>query len=169
MGESEIVIRKLKDSDSLESLTELLHRAYRSLAELGLKYFATHQTVEQTRRRIRNATVFVAELDGEVVGTILYRNPSQACHTPWYDREEVAYIGQMGVEPDYKGKGIATKLMAFVEEQARRDGALELAADTAESATHLIAWYERLGYRFIDYVDWEVTNYRSVIMSKRLE
>ncbi|MBW1796697.1 MAG: GNAT family N-acetyltransferase, partial [Deltaproteobacteria bacterium] len=48
------------------------------------------------------------------------------------------------------------------------DGASELALDTAEQATHLINWYERLGYRFIEYVDWDVTNYRSVIMSKRV-
>ena len=168
MSESEIIIRELQESDSLELLTELLHRAYKSLADLGLKYYATHQTVEQTRHRIRKGTVFVALRDGRIVGTIFYRNPQEACHTDWYDREEVAYIGQMGVEPDLKRQGIATKLMDFIEQRALEDGAGELALDTAETASHLIEWYKRRGYRFIDYVDWEVTNYRSVIMSKKL-
>ena len=58
--------------------------------------------------------------------------------------------------------------MQFIEEHARKRGVTELACDTSEQATHLIAWYTRLGYRFIEHVKWDVTNYRSVVMSKTL-
>ena len=58
--------------------------------------------------------------------------------------------------------------MLHAETCAERDGAAELALDTAEPARHLIDWYTRLGYRFIEYAQWDVTNYRSVVMSKRL-
>jgi hypothetical protein len=54
------------------------------------------------------------------------------------------------------------------EREARRLGTTDLALDTAEGATHLIRWYEQLGYRTVDYTRWDVTNYRSVIMNKRL-
>jgi hypothetical protein len=43
-----------------------------------------------------------------------------------------------------------------------------MALDTAEPAAHLIAFYNRLGYRFIEHAQWRMTNYRSVIMSKTL-
>ena len=43
-----------------------------------------------------------------------------------------------------------------------------LALDTAEGATHLIDWYAKLGFEFVEYTQWEVTNYRSVIMAKPL-
>ena len=58
--------------------------------------------------------------------------------------------------------------MRVIEQRALQQGATELALDTAEGATHLIRWYERLGFRFIQHVSWDETNYRSVVMSKRL-
>jgi hypothetical protein len=43
-----------------------------------------------------------------------------------------------------------------------------MAVDTAEPATHLVAWYARLGYRPVETVQWRGKKYRSVIMSKTL-
>jgi ribosomal protein S18 acetylase RimI-like enzyme len=135
---------------------------------LGLKYLAIHQTVDVTRTRISKGTCFVAEFDGRIVGTIIYRNPSQTKGAPHYDRPDVAFAAQMAVEPSCQRQGIATKLMRHVEALAKADGATELAFDTSEHATHLIEWYRRMGYEFVGHVQWDVTNYRSVIMSKRV-
>lgn len=44
----------------------------------------------------------------------------------------------------------------------------ELALDTAVPATHLIDRYKRLGYRTVAHYQRDVTNYRSVIMSKEV-
>ena len=62
----------------------------------------------------------------------------------------------------------AGKVLERFEELARAKGAIELACDTAEHAHHLRQWYDRMGYRFIEFVQWDVTNFRSVILSKRL-
>jgi ribosomal protein S18 acetylase RimI-like enzyme len=102
------------------------------------------------------------------VGTITYYTCARTCGSPWLDRPDVAHFGQLAVDPAVQGRGLGTRLIATAEARARCDGAREIALDTAESAGHLIAWYERLGYRFVEYVDWGVTNYRSVVMSKRL-
>lgn len=77
-------------------------------------------------------------------------------------------MGQLAVEPFYQGQLIGTRLMQEVERLARQNIANELALDTAEYATSLISWYSRMGYRLIEYAQWEVTNYRSVILSKTL-
>ena len=45
---------------------------------------------------------------------------------------------------------------------------LELACDTAEGATHLIALYTKQGFQKVGMADWEGTNYKSVIFSKTL-
>jgi hypothetical protein len=58
--------------------------------------------------------------------------------------------------------------MAAVEAMARADGAREIALDTAEPAVHLVEWYARCGYRFIEYAQWRGKRYRSVVMSKAL-
>ena len=49
-------------------------------------------------------------------------------------------------------------------------GAAEIALDTAETAEELIRFYLKRGYRFIEHVTWtDVVNYRSVVLSKRVE
>jgi ribosomal protein S18 acetylase RimI-like enzyme len=68
----------------------------------------------------------------------------------------------------YQGLGLGKKLMDFVEDYATRVGAREMALDTSEHAHHLISIYKNRGYRFVEYAQWDETNYRSVILSKPL-
>lgn len=110
----------------------------------------------------------VGLLDDRIVATITYYPTTNSGGTPWYERDDVAHFGQFAVEPELQGRGIGDLLMTTVERMAREDGAAELALDTAEGAIHLIDYYGRRGYRFIEFVQWNVTNYRSVILSKSL-
>lgn len=135
---------------------------------MNLRFMATHQSVEVTRARVTQGACFVAEADGRIVGTVVFKNPAQTRGCPWYDRPEVASFGQLAVEPGLQTQGLGRRLVAHVEARAIEVGAQEMALDTAEPATHLIQWYSRLGYRLIESADWKHTNYRSVIMTKAL-
>ncbi|MBK7142559.1 MAG: GNAT family N-acetyltransferase [bacterium] len=163
-----MVIRELAPNDSLEALTELLHRAYKQLADMGLRYLATHQDVATTQRRISRGTCFVAEIDGRIVGTITFNPPGIAKGSPYIEKAGVGHLQQMGVEPGLQRQGIAKALMTHAENYARLNGVAEISIDTAETATHLISWYERIGYEFKEHIQWDVTNYRSVVMGKKL-
>ena len=165
-----ISIRAVGPDDSIEGLTELLHRAYAALGAQGWNYTAVDQAIEVTRKRLAEGTCLVAmDPDGRIVGTIMY-NPARISYdgSPWLRRADVAHLGQFGVEPSLQRSGIGARLMAAVEDMARADGAREIALDTAEPAVHLIDWYARCGYRFIEYAQWRGKRYRSVIMSKAL-
>jgi len=164
----DVLIRRFEEFDSIETLTELLHRGYKQLADMGLRYLATHQDSDMTHKRIEHADCFVAVHKGNIVGTVTVNMPEATGGSPWLDREDVAHFQQFAVDPAYQGQGIGTRLVACIEDHARRNGVCELALDTAETAVHLIEWYKRLGYRFIEYADWEVTNYRSVVLSKTI-
>lgn len=163
-----LLIRALQPSDSLSDLTALLHAAYGRLADMGLRYMATHQSEEVTRERVEQGTCLVAELNGRICGTILFRDPAGTKGCPWYDRSDVASLGQFAVDPKLQARGLGLQLMRKVENLAVTCGAAELALDTAEPATHLVEWYKRIGYRFIEHTQWSHTNYRSVILSKSL-
>jgi predicted N-acetyltransferase YhbS len=168
MPHSEILIRPLRDDDSIPAITRLLHAAFASLAAMGFRYLATHQDDSTTERRLRRGLAFVAELDGEIVGTITLRPPKSESRCAWYLRPGVWTCGQLAVRPDLQRQGLGRRLMDTVERRAIAEGAAELALDTAEGAAHLIAWYRRLGFRFVQHVSWEETNYRSVVVSKPL-
>lgn len=163
-----VTIRRFEEHDSYEELTELLHAAYKELADLGFRYLATHQDAETTRERCRDGECYLAEEEGAPVGTICFYPPGRSNGCPWYQRSEVATFGQFGVLPGRRGRGIGTALLDLVESRARELGAQEIALDTAEGAHHLIDLYKRRGYRFIERVDWPETNYISVVLSKAL-
>jgi GNAT superfamily N-acetyltransferase len=163
-------VRLIEDRDSLETLTDLLHRAYASLAGMGLRYLATHQDVATTRRRTAKGECYLMFGGARLVGTILLIPPSaRAPHCAWYNREDVAVLSQFAVEPQLQGRGLGGQLLSFAEGRASVLGAAEVAVDTAESAPHLIAFYSTRGYRQVGDAQWGHTNYRSVILSKRLK
>lgn len=161
-------IRLFGADDSIHDVTLLLNRAYSELADMGLKYVATWQDDKITKSRLSNMECYIGLIDGEMVATISLREPSQGKGCDWYKRDDVASFNQFAVQPELKRKGIGSVLLEYVENRAREMGANELAFDTAEQAVHLIEWYGRKGYRFIQNVDWEMTNYISVVMSKTL-
>jgi GNAT superfamily N-acetyltransferase len=166
--QSALVVRAIRGDDSLEELTDLLHRAYAPLAALGLRFFASHQSVEQTRDRVRAGRTFVAVVDGRIVGTVTLYAARERKGPQWYRRKDIAYFGQFAIEPALQGRGYGNALLSHVEAIARADGLAELALDTAETAHHLIEYYRRHDFRVVEYTQWDVTNYRSVVMSKAL-
>ena len=156
------------DGTDVPSLTALLHRAYRPLLDRGLHYVAATQDDETTRRRTANRECWIAYEDGAPVGTVTLTPPGGASGCDWYARSDVAAFGQFAVEPTCQGSGLGSQLLAHVEGQARALGAAELACDTAEQAQHLRDFYLRRGFRIVDAVDWPMTNFASVVLSKTL-
>jgi predicted N-acetyltransferase YhbS len=163
------VIRPLAETDSLEELTALLHRAYARLAHMGFRFTATHQSVETTAQRCRDGKCFVAEdADGKIIGTITYYPCTKNGGCDWYEKPGVATFGQFAVEPNLQNNGIGNALLDVAEKCAAEENASEIALDTAEGAHHLIDYYKRHGYRHVGYADWQDTNYRSAVLSKYL-
>lgn len=169
-GSNDIQIRLFRlDVDDIEELTELVHRAYKQLADMGLNYTAVDQDSTVTRHRIQGGHCLIAESIGSIVGTVTYYAPGLKASCERYARDGVGVIGQFGVLPEYQGSGIGGRLLATVEDMAKQNGCQELALDTAEPAVHLHRYYGKRGYRHVDYANWGGKTYRSVIMSKTLQ
>ena len=165
---SEIEIRPLHAEDDLGNLTRLINTAYKKLAEQGFKYLGSYQDTETTQRRNKRGTCYVATLHGKIIGTILYYPPGNSGANEWYAQPFVAGYGQFAVEPYLQNAGIGSLLINYIEQLAIKDHATEFTIDTAEGATDLVDFYTKRGYRFVGYAQWNETNYRSVLLSKRL-
>src|SRR5687768_948786 len=114
---AEVVIRPIEAGDSVDELTGLLHRAYRELAEMGFRFFASHQTSEQTAKRIAGARCWVAVTAGRLVGTVCLsddrRKHDSRC--AYYQRPGVWTCNQFAVEPALRRRGIGAAMMEVVE------------------------------------------------------
>ena len=161
-------IRELQPSDSIDSIIELLHRAYAPLGAMGLNFTGVDQTREETERRIGRGVCALAVTGERLIGTILVVGGKPVVGCRWYCEPYVARAHQFAVEPELQHRGIGGDLMQWAESWAQRHGYRELAVDTAEPAKHLRAFFSRRGYRFIEFVQWSAKRYRSVVLSKSL-
>jgi len=163
-----ISIRIFQPTDDLVALTNLLHAAYRPMAERGLYFLATHQSPEVTARRIGKGVCFVAETEGHFVGTITVLPSKPDSSLPLYREPGLFHFGQFGVHPDFKGRGLGRCLHDEMFTYARNQGGQIMALDTAAPATDLIKMYQRWGYAEVGRTQWPDVNYESILMTKSL-
>ncbi|MBM7614235.1 GNAT family N-acetyltransferase [Alkaliphilus hydrothermalis] len=165
-----IQFRLLSEEDSISELTKLLHRSYKALADMGFKYLATWQDDSITLNRVQSAyKCYVGIYNDKIVSTICLYAPQPSDKSSWYNQDTVAKVGQFAVDPQLQKFGVGGRMMDIVEDEARRmENIKELALDTAETAHHLINFYKKRDYRHVETIDWDGTNYKSVVLSKNL-
>lgn len=162
-------IRPVQPGDDLARLTDLIHAAYAPQAARGLRYWGTHQSVEDTASRLASGHGLLAELDGEYVGTITARPPQPDSPIAIYRDGQTWSISQFAVAPCFKGRGIGKGLHEAAVRHALRNGATMMALDTAAPAQDLIAMYTAWGYQPVGEHSWQpLTNYVSVVMRRSL-
>jgi len=60
--------------------------------------------------------------------------------------EEIAELKRLYAAPDARNKGVATMLMAAVEENAREHGRKRMVLETGHKQPEAVALYTKLGY-----------------------
>lgn len=88
--------------------------------------------------RFQRMTIYVAEVDGVIVGTIagLYLPEKRKGH-----------IRGMAVLPSHHGQGVAAKLLHAVEAGLNAQGATRITLNTTAPLQRAMRFYERHGYQ----------------------
>ena len=166
---SQVLVRPIPRDADLTALTHLIHAAYAPHTASGLRFWGTHQTVEDTAKRLSLGDGLVAEVDGVVVGTITVRASQPNSPVPLYRAPEVRSFSQFAVDPRHKGTGIGLALHEAALALAASKGASTMALDTAAPARNLIEMYKRWGYDVCGECDWRPrTNFVSVLMRRAI-
>lgn len=84
----------------------------------------------------RQHDVRVAEADDEVAGYLAWRDEAPG----------VAYVQELAVHPDHQRRGIATRLLAELEERARELGMEQIVLRSRERASWAQAFYKKAGF-----------------------
>jgi len=161
-------VRRLGETDSMEELTALLHRAYHAQVQMGLHPLAGRQSFEITQQRTHSGECYVACFDGALVGTILLQEIESAAFPPHFQMDDVAHFSLFAVDPSAQGMGLGRRLLFMIEARAAELGFAHLACSMAEPDAALRRFYDRLGYAQVDTWQWPYTNYQSVILSKQI-
>ena len=128
-----MIIRKAKVED-IESIQKLIRQAftlYQNSLKKGTDVVALHETPQDVERDIREHTVYVAENNGVILGTIRYKFLSP----------HLAYIYRFGVEPSEHNAGIGTKLLNYVLEECKAQDIYAVALHTNAKYFKLARYY----------------------------
>jgi GNAT superfamily N-acetyltransferase len=140
---SDVHIRPMRPDDA-PVVGALTLAAYDAYGTIGGPY---REFLADPSRRLDGATeVYVAELDGEVVGTVTYVVPGDR---EWEGRPEPegdAAFRVLAVRPDVEGRGVARRLVETCVERARAEGRHRLAITSMAWMDRAHRLYERLGF-----------------------
>ena len=100
-------------------------------------FFETVPSAANLVRRIADMTLFLAETDGQVVGTI----GCNKCN------DQEGHLRGMAVLPEYQGSGVAANLLAAAEAELKRQGCTRVTLDTTEPLQRATRFYEKHGFR----------------------
>src|SRR5689334_19385398 len=102
---------------------------------------AHDETAESVVRRLSRGGAVLACINDEAVGFAFYDSV-----------DGLLYFGRLSVLPDFRNRGIGTRLLDCVEGRARDTGAAGVRLGVRLQLPHLVARYERLGYRITKYM-----------------
>ncbi|MEM1522332.1 MAG: GNAT family N-acetyltransferase [Thermofilaceae archaeon] len=124
------MLRPARRSD-YKAIFEIHLQSLEGLDEEDLEWFKALLSVRSRRRK-----VLVAEYDGQLAGfAIAYR----------YRR--LAYIDSIAVKPECRSMGVGSRLLAYLEDELRRDGAEVVALSVKDSNKRALDFYLRNGYQ----------------------
>lgn len=134
---SAVILRALRETNAMDYSDEIIERVERSFGPAAL------------RELIGKRTVFVAAIDGRVVGTASL---------------DGSVVRTVFVAPDFQARGIGKLLMARIERAARERNIPKLAVPSSVTAE---TFYARLGFTAVR--DSYYGDERTIIMERLLD
>lgn len=129
---------------------------YDTCAELDKTVMGTDRRKEFLRRRIEHKRMYVAVIEGRVVGFITFESNFVGC----------LYISLLLVHPAFRRRGIARKLVERVASHSRDR---RLFSSTEEGNEISIKMHEALGFRPSGYIENLPQPQREIIYYKYLK
>lgn len=108
-----------------------------------------------------NSTGLVARANGEIVGFAIARVDVQG-------NTVYGHILTVDVAPDYRGKGIARRLLSEIEGMLRNKGVLECRLEVREGNLAALRLYQQLGYMKVGKLDMYYGNAHGLYLKKTL-
>lgn len=129
-----MIIERASSEDAKEILS-LQKLAYLSEAEIYGDYSIPPllQTLDQLRADFESLHFLKASIDGELAGSVRGSMQGETCH-----------IGRLIVHPDFRNRGIGSRLMTDIE--ACFDGAVRYELFTGHLSERNLRLYRSLGY-----------------------
>ena len=146
MNEEHLVLREAR-SDELDNVALLIRAANQQyenfLPPEAWKFYL--EDMMDVRRRLNESQLIVAELDGQLAGTVtLYLDAKHSSLEGWVNGW--AGIRLLAVHPAHRGRGIGRALMEECIRRCRKQGIATIGLHTTEMMDVARRMYEKMGF-----------------------
>lgn len=154
---SSITIRDAQ-KDEMDAILELSLAAYEEFGTSmpAVNWKGLRGILIKTLKDPGDAEVIVAELDGQLVGSVLLFPPESNSYGDWVDDASYPELRLLAVTPEARGRGIGKMLMEACIERSRQAGASAIGLHTGDSMAVALPMYERRGFVRVPELDFDV-------------
>ncbi len=139
-------IRQAAPEDT-EAVSNVLQEAANWLAQSGSPMWKGDElSPARISDDVENGLFYVAECDGEIVGTIKFQL-EDTLFWPDVSQAESAFVHRLAVCRRFAGGGVSSAMLRFAVERARTLGRCYLRLDCEASRARLRKVYEQFGFR----------------------
>jgi GNAT superfamily N-acetyltransferase len=144
-------------ANDAKAICEILHAAAQWLKEGGRPMWRVGE-LQETRIAEEIDHFFVAEMDGEIVGTLKI-DLEDPVFWPDHPEPSAAYLHRLAIRRSHVGRGLAQEILSWAVAHVRSLGRQIVRLDCETSRPRLMALYESLG--FVHHSDKEIGPYHS--------
>ena len=137
-------IRKAK----LEEAEEIL-KIYKSLIGYeGCLWDEYYPNIEIVNNDIKNETLYVALIDDEIVGAAQSGIDEELFNMEFFTKEKKnpRDLSRVAVKKEYQKQGIARKIIAYIEDELRKDGVDYMYLTVGKTNIKAYNLYKSIGY-----------------------
>ena len=141
--------------EDIDQIKDLQLKAYGQFADVlspdnWAKMLNKLENLQDLRDLMLNSFTYVCEADRKIIGVVsmVHRgNPTEIFMKDW------AYIRELSIDPEYRGRGVAKKLVleCISEAISRRESRIAIA--TGEFMESAKALYENIGFKVLKELD----------------
>ena len=163
-------IRDMKQ-DEIQAVRELRVKGYSEYEScVSIEYWNVLKTSLLSDNDIKsNASIFVAELDGEIVGSIALFPSSIQAYDWSEDVQDYPEIRMLSVNPTIRGKGIGRALVEHCLQVVKEQNNKKIGLHTASFMTNASSLYEGMGFYRVPELDLEPMNDGIIVKAYHLE
>lgn len=128
----------------IERITNIVNRVYAASEGDLWESGSVRTSVEEIADFIKDGEIAVAQLKGQIVGSVRVRQVNQ----------ETGEFGMLAVDDKYQGSGVGRSLIQFAEQQCEKENLCKMQLEllvpvkgTHPTKVMLKKWYTGLGYR----------------------